>query len=116
MTSRPGSGNSASVPGTSPGSSRLPTAPAAGGLFPPQDQSLGLDHLDHSPRLLRQLVYAGSNAVSFAAGCGFLDELADHHLDPKALERACRRIGAERLEQRQDLLDRWQDLPLAQRD
>jgi hypothetical protein len=92
------------------------TAPAAGGLFPPQDRSLGLDHQDLSPRLLRKLVYAGSNATSFAAGSDFLAELADRHLDPKALERACGRIGAERLRQRQDLLEAWQDLPLARRD
>jgi hypothetical protein len=50
------------------------------------------------------------------AGADFLDELAGQSLDPKALERACHRIGRERLQQRQELLLAWQALPLVQRD
>lgn len=42
--------------------------------------------------------------------------MAERQIDPKAVERACQRIGGERLQQRQDLVEAWLALPLVQRD
>src|SRR5262249_25005890 len=103
------------TPAKSPGTNPPPTAPAVGGLSPPQVLSLGLDLGAHSPRLLQKMVFAGSNAPSFQQAQTFLDELGDHDIDKKAIERACHRIGAERLDQRQQALQTWQDLTLVER-
>ena len=61
----------------SPGSNASPTAPAVGGLFPPQNQALGLDHSGFSPRVQQKVVYAGVNSVSFRQASRDLAELSD---------------------------------------
>src|SRR5260370_629707 len=114
--SRPNPANSTPTPAPSCGTSRRLTAPSAAGLFFPQSKSLGLDRSGHSPALKKKVVYAGSNSASFQDAVRFLKHLAGHDLDPKVGERATRCIGAERLTQRQTLVDSWEELTLAQRD
>jgi len=69
-----------------------------------------------SPRLLKKLVYAGSNATSCKQARDFLAELAGYDCKPWQVLRACHRIGAERLEQRAAVVASFEDLTLAQRD
>jgi len=92
------------------------TAVAAASLFFPQSKSLGIDLQSLSPGLLDQVVYAGSNLPSFAFASDMLDKLADQDIDPKVAERACHKIGGERLRQRHDLVEQFLGLPLAQRE
>ena len=77
---------------------------------------MGLDRASLSPRLLKKLVYAGSNATSFQQGSAFLGELADYACKPRQVLRACHRIGGERLQQRQQVVASFEELTLAQRD
>src|SRR5262249_42949897 len=63
--------------GKPPGPSRKATAPAAGGLFSPQSQSLGLDQGEASPAVLEKIVYAGIASNSFAEASKALHKLAD---------------------------------------
>src|SRR5262249_31270767 len=86
--------------GRSTGSSPNATAPNVGRLFFPQSQSLGIDQGSYSPDVLRQIVYAGVQNTSFAAGRDDLLNLARLKISEKQVERVTERIGQERLEQR----------------
>src|SRR5262249_60431121 len=72
----PTSGPSGPEPARPPGPSRKATATAAGGLFPPQSKSLGLDHSAASPALQQKVTYAGTVSRSFAEGSELLERLA----------------------------------------
>ena len=52
------------------------TAPNVGRLFFPQSRGLGIDQGSYSPHVLRQIVYAGVQNTSFAAGRDDLLHLA----------------------------------------
>jgi hypothetical protein len=69
----------------------------------------------HSPGVLRKVVYAGSNATSFQQAATMLRELAGLRVSPKQVERACHRIGAERLAERQTELEAFRQLPFEER-
>jgi hypothetical protein len=97
------------------GTSRIATAANVGGLFFPQSQSLGIDRGEYSVALLDKIVYAGVSNSSFEQGSKDLAKLAEIEVSIKQVERVCRRIGAERLAQRQDSIDGYRALPLARR-
>ncbi len=82
----------------------LPTAPPVGGLFFPQNQALGLDHSGFSPRVQQKIVHAGVNGVSYQQASRDLAELSDLKVAPKPVERLVRRIGQERIDQRDELV------------
>jgi hypothetical protein len=58
---------------------------------------LGIDHGTYSPHVLRQIVYAGVQNTSFAAGRDDLLNLARLKISEKQVERVSERIGQERV-------------------
>jgi hypothetical protein len=101
---------------TWPGHSGSPIAPAVGGLFPPQNQALGVDHSGFSPRVQQKIVHAGVNGLSFQQASRDLAELADLTVKPKPVERLVRKIGRERIEQRDAAVAAHGRLPLMAKD
>lgn len=77
---------------------------------------MGLDRASLSPRLLKKVVYAGSNATSCKQARVFLKELAGYDCKERFILRTCHRIGHERLEQRAQQVASYKDLTLAQHD
>jgi hypothetical protein len=77
---------------------------------------LGLDRCGLSPIVLRKVVYAGANSVSFAHAASDLENLSDLSIDPKQVERHTERIGRERVEQRDAAVASFQARPLVEKD
>jgi hypothetical protein len=100
----------------SPGKNASLIAPAAGGLFPPQGQALGIDHSGFSPRVQQKVVHAGVNSPSYQQASRDLAELADLAIKPKPVERLVRRVGRERIDQRDAAVAAHRRLPLMARD
>jgi hypothetical protein len=88
---------------------------AAGGLFFPQSKSLGLDQSEVSPALQQKITYAGTVSRSFAEGSELLERLAEVTAAPKQVERLTRRIGAERVAERDAEVAAYQALPLVEK-
>jgi hypothetical protein len=88
---------------------------AAGGLFFPQSKSLGIDAGETSPALLAKITYAGTASRSFAEGSALLDQLADLAVPEKQVERVTRRIGAERVAEREADVAAFAALPLVEK-
>src|SRR5258708_4512902 len=121
VVGRPASGptNPASSrpPGeTWPGKNASGTAPAVGGLFLPQSQSLGIDRTSFSPRVQQKIVHAGVNGVSYQQASRDLAELSDLTVAPKSVERLTKRIGRERIDQRDADVTAHKRLPLMAKD
>lgn len=76
---------------------------------------MGIDRSELSPALQQKIVYAGTNAVSFAKGSADLAEFMDLAVDPKQIERVTERIGAERCAQRDREVAQYLALPLTER-
>ena len=84
-------------------------------LFFPQSQSLGVDQGCSSPQVLRQIVYAGVQNTSFAAGRDDLLNLARLKISEKQVERVTERIGQERVEQRGAQVQAFLKLPVMEK-
>lgn len=65
--------------------------------------------------MLDKIVYAGVNNGSFAQGSQDLLKLAEVKVSAKQVERVCKRIGAERVAQRDAAVAKYQALPLTER-
>ncbi len=65
--------------------------------------------------MLDKIVYAGVNNASFEQGSKDLSKLAEVEVSAKQVERVCKRIGAERVEQRNQAVEAFEALPLTQR-
>src|SRR5262249_7760714 len=102
-------------PAKPPGPSRRATATAAGGLFFPQSKSLGIDQSEASPAVQQKITYAGTASRSFAEGSELLERLADLPVSAKQVERVARRIGSERMAERDAAVAAYQALPLAEK-
>jgi hypothetical protein len=98
------------------GNNVLPLALAVAGLFPPQNQALGVDHCGFSPRVQQKIIHAGVNGVSFQQASRDLAELADLSVAPKPVERMVHKIGRERIDQRDEAVAAHQRLPLMAKD
>ena len=98
------------------GNSESPIAPVVGGLFFPQNQALGVDHSGFSPRVQQKIIHAGVNSSSYQQAFRDLAELSDLKVGPKPVERLVRRIGQERIAQRDEAVSAHQCLPLMARD
>jgi hypothetical protein len=85
---------------------------AAGGLFFPQSKSLGIDQGQASPAVQRKITYAGTISRSFAEASDLMEELADLPVTAKQVERLTRRIGDERVAERDAAVAGFQALPL----
>jgi hypothetical protein len=65
-----------------------------------------------SPAVLKKMVYAGTNATSFKQASADLDEEAELTISDQRIMRATKRIGQERIEQRDAEIDHWEQLSL----
>ena len=76
---------------------------------------MGIDHGTYSPHVLQQIVYAGVQNTSFAAGRDDLLNLARLKIPEKQVERVSERIGQERVDQRQKQVETFLALPLMEK-
>jgi len=67
-----------------------------------------------SPVVLRKMVYAGSHARSFQQASQDLKEEAELDISDQRIMRATKRIGQERVAQREAQTSAWAELPLPQ--
>jgi len=96
-----------------PGKNRMEDASDAARLFFPHSQALGIAPDDTvSPVVLRKMIYAGSHASSFQQASKDLKEEAEVEISSQRIMRAVKRIGQERVEQRDALTEAWANLPL----
>ena len=95
--------------------SRTVTAVNVGRLFFPQSKSLGIDRGEYSVAMLDKIVYAGVNNSSFEQGSKDLSKLAEVEVSAKQVERVCKRIGAERVDERNEAVEAYEALPLSER-
>jgi hypothetical protein len=91
------------------------TAANVGRLFFPQSQSLGLDRSQYSNAVLAKIIYAGSNNTSYQQAQADLDRLAELDVSDKQVRRLCKRIGDERVDERDAAVVAYQALPLVER-
>ncbi len=75
----------------------------------------GIDQCETSPALLAKITYAGTVSRSFAEGGTLLDKLADLPTPEKQVERITRRIGAERVAEREADVAAFAALPLVEK-
>jgi hypothetical protein len=102
-------------PGTPSGANPNAFALAVARLFFPQSQSLGIDATGQSPAVLRKITYAGANSSSFRQAADALRHLADLAIPIKQVERVTRRIGGERVAERDAEVAAYRQLPLPER-
>jgi hypothetical protein len=76
---------------------------------------LGIDRGEHSVALLDKIVYAGVNNSSFEQGSEDMSKLAEVEVPSKQVERVCKRIGGERVAERDSAVQAYLALPLPQR-
>jgi hypothetical protein len=65
--------------------------------------------------VLAKIVYAGGNNTSYQQAHGDLDQLAELDVTAKQVRRLCKRIGAERVAERDAAVVAYQALPLIER-
>lgn len=65
--------------------------------------------------MLDKIVYAGVNNSSFEQGSKDLSKLAEVDVSAKQVERVCKRIGQERVDERNEAVAAFQALPLTER-
>src|SRR5204862_3936459 len=99
-------------PATPPGPNPKASATAAGGLFSPQARSLGIDQSEASPAVQQKITYAGTVSRSFAEGSELLGRLADVPVSAKQVERVTRRIGTERVVERDAAVAEYEGWPV----
>ncbi len=98
-----------------PGRNPTENASGAARLFFPHSQTLGIAPDDTvSPVVLRKMVYAGSHASSFQQASKDLKEEAELDISDQRIMRATKRIGQERVQQRDAQTNAWAELPLPQ--
>jgi hypothetical protein len=81
--------------------------------FFPQSRSLGIDQTELSPGLLRKVISVACRCRSFAEADEVLWELSGVRLGPKQIERLVHKVGQERVDERDALVRRFDELPLA---
>jgi hypothetical protein len=91
------------------------TATNVGRLFFPQSKSLGLDRAQYSTAVLAKITYAGSNNTSYQQAHADLDHLAELDVSAKQVRRLCKRVGDERVAERDAAVAAYQALPLVER-
>ena len=95
---------------------RVANCPRCRRAFFPQNQALGLDHCGFSPRVQQKIVHAGVNGVSYQQASRDLVELSDLNVALKPVERMVKKIGQERVDQRDVAVESHQRLPLMAKD
>jgi hypothetical protein len=77
---------------------------------------LGVDYSGYSPRVQQKIVHAGVNNASYRQASHDLAELSDLNVAPKPIERLVRKIGQERIDQRDAAVALHERLPLMAKD
>jgi len=77
---------------------------------------LGVDHSHFSPRVQKKIIHAGVNNVSYQQASRDLAELSDLNIASKPAERLVKKIGQERIDQRDAAVAAHQRLPLMAKD
>jgi hypothetical protein len=77
---------------------------------------LGIDHSGFSPRVQQKIVHAGVSGLSYQQASRDLAELSDLRVEPKPVERLVRKIGQERVDQRDAAVAAHERLPLMAKD
>lgn len=77
---------------------------------------MGIDRSGFSPRVQQKVVYAGVNNSSYQQASHDLAELSDLNVKPKPVERLVRKIGRERIDQRDAAVATHHRLPLMNKD
>jgi hypothetical protein len=77
---------------------------------------LGLDRCGFGPRVRQKIVHAGVHSPSYQQASRDLTELSDLEVGPKPVERLVRKIGRERIDQRDAAVAAHQRLPLMAKD
>jgi hypothetical protein len=77
---------------------------------------LGIDHSGFSPRVQQKIVHAGVSGFSYQQASRDLAELSDLKVEPKPVERLVRKIGQERVDQRDAAVAAHERLPLMAKD
>jgi hypothetical protein len=77
---------------------------------------LGIDRAGFSPRVQQKIVHAGVNSVSYQQASRDLVELSELKVSAKRVERLVRKIGQERIDQRDAAVAAHQRLPLMAKD
>jgi hypothetical protein len=83
--------------------------------FFPQSQSLGIDLGHYSSSVLDLVCYAGANKPSFREASLDLNKLADLDVSEKQVERLSKRIGGERLAERDEQVAAFEAMTLVER-
>jgi hypothetical protein len=83
--------------------------------FFPQSRSLGIDQGHYSCALLDLIAYSGANNPSFREASQNLGKIGRVKVHEKQVERLTRRIGSERLAERDEQLEQFLRLPLLER-
>jgi hypothetical protein len=68
-----------------------------------------------SPAVLQKMVYAGTNATSFRQASADLAAEAELTISEQRIMRATKRIGEERVANREAEIEHWEELPLPER-
>jgi hypothetical protein len=77
---------------------------------------LGIDQSGFSPRVQQKIVHAGVNSSSYQQASRDLAVLSDLNVAPKPVERLVRKIGQERIDQRDAAVAAHERLPLMAKD
>lgn len=77
---------------------------------------MGIDCTGFSPRVQQKIVYAGVESTSFQQASNLLATLSDLAVKPKPVERMVKRIGEERIDQRNSAVAAHQQQPLMAKD
>ena len=83
--------------------------------FFPQSRALGIDQSSLSPGFLRKVIAVATRCRSFLDADELLRELSGLDLGPKQIERLVHKIGQERIDERDQAVERFQQLPLAEK-
>jgi hypothetical protein len=77
---------------------------------------LGIDRAGFSPRAQQKIAHAGVNSVSYQQASRDLVELSELKVSAKRVERLVRKIGQERIDQRDSAVAAHERLPLMAKD
>lgn len=83
--------------------------------FFPQSRALGIDQSSLSPGFLRKVIATATRCRSFLDADDLLRELSGLDLGPKQIERLVHKIGQERVDERDEAVERFKQLPLAEK-
>jgi hypothetical protein len=83
--------------------------------FFPQSRSLGIDQSELAPSVLRKVISFGTRSRSFAEASEALLDGPELSVKPKQVERLIHQVGQERVDERNALVERFEQLPLVEK-